>query len=130
MFTGILYLHIVLVTLFLLSLTIKTVIMLFDTAHNEQVREKTRVVEFVLGSLILITGAYLFFTRGVYDETWLNVKTVLVLIGIPLSIISLKNGYKVLAIISCLIFIYVYGVAETKSLKFNVNVSQSIELKA
>ncbi len=130
MFTGILHLHITIVSLFLFSLIVKTILMLVNMSLYENVRNKTRIVEIILGPLILLTGGYLFFTRGIYDETWLNVKMVLVLIGIPLSIIGLKKGNKALAIIGCLIFIYIYGVAETKSLKFNANISQSVEFKA
>lgn len=130
MFTGILHLHITIVTIFLLSLIIKTIIMLVNQSLYETVRSKTRIVEIILGPLILLTGGYLFFTRGIYDEMWLNVKMVLVLIGIPLSIIGLKKGNKALAIIGCLIFIYIYGVAETKSLKFKADTSQPVEIKA
>lgn len=118
MYLGILHLHITIVTIFLLSLVIKTVLLLTNKTVFDKVRDKTKIIEMILGPLILITGAYLFFTRGSYSDTWLNVKIALVFVGIPLSIIGLKKGNKALAIIGCLIFIYIYGVAETKSINF------------
>ena len=103
--------------------------MLVNKTLFETVRNKTRILEMILGPLVLLTGGYLFFTRGVFDEPWLMGKIILVFIGIPLSIVGLKKGNKVLAIIGCLIFIYIYGVAETKSLKFKANNIHQIELK-
>lgn len=130
MYTGILHLHITIVTIFLLSLVIKTVLLFVNPTLFDTVRNKTKVVEMILGPLVLLTGGYLFMTRGIYDEAWLNGKMILVLIGIPLSIIGLKKGNKVLALIGCLIFIYIYGVAETKSLKFKASKEATIENKA
>ena len=44
------------------------------------------------------------------------VKTIIVFACIPLGIIGLKRGIKPMAVLSLIGFIYVYGVAETKSL--------------
>jgi mono/diheme cytochrome c family protein len=46
------------------------------------------------------------------------VKVVLVFLAIPLGIIGFKRGNKVLASLSLLLILYVYGVAETQSLTF------------
>lgn len=111
--------HILIVTAFLLFMLIK-VIMLF-TAKKETLdsfRAKTKVLDMILGTLILVTGFYLMFSAGGHPPTYLMVKVVLVLVAIPLGIIGFKRSNKVLASLSLLLILYVYGVAETQSLKF------------
>jgi cytochrome c553 len=43
----------------------------------------------------------------------------LVLVSIPLAIIGIKKDKKVFLVLSVLILLYVYGIAETKSLTFS-----------
>lgn len=113
---GMLHLHVAVVTLFLLFLFVKTLLLLVNHPSLQKIRDKTKVVDMVLGILILITGGYML--TVVPMETYLIVKIVITLIGIPLGIIAFRKQSKVLAIITLLAFIYVYGVAETDSWKF------------
>lgn len=111
--------HIVVVTAFLIFMLIK-VVMLF-VAKKETLngfRAKTKVLDMILGTLILVTGFYLLFAAGGHPPTYQMVKVVLVLLAIPLGIIGFKKSNKVLASLSLLLIIYVYGVAETQSLNF------------
>lgn len=122
-----LHLHITIVSIFLLSLIIKTALMFFNPTLGETVRAKTKIVEMILGPLVLITGGYLFHEYGYPKWGWLHAKMGLVVIGIPLSIIGLKKGNKALAVIGCLIFLYIYIVANTKSLTFSSKTSVKTE---
>lgn len=115
---GILHLHVTVVTLFLILLLFKTILLLSNkTLFLDKVRAKTKIVDMILGSLILLTGIYLIVIIGGI-ATYLLIKIILVVIAIPLGIVGIKRSNKALAVISLLLFIYIYGVAETKSYKF------------
>jgi len=75
------------------------------------------VVEMIVGGLVLVTGGYLAFKVG-FGQPYLLIKTILVLVAIPLSIMGLKKKQKGLAIIGVLLFVYIYGIGETKSATF------------
>lgn len=92
-------------------------VMLFlnKTEALAKFRAKTKVVDMIAGTLILVTGIYLLTLQDPI-KPWLWVKTGLVLAAIPLGIVGLTKSNKVLAGLSLFILIYVYGVAETKSL--------------
>lgn len=113
---AVLHTHVLVVVLFLLLLTFKTALLLLNKKTTlASARHRTRILDIVFGLLILLTGAYLLFSyQGI--PAWLIVKVVLVLAAIPLGIIGLKRENKALAALSLALFLYVYGVAETKSL--------------
>ncbi|MGI9545039.1 MAG: c-type cytochrome [Cyclobacteriaceae bacterium] len=114
---GFLHLHTTIVLIFLLFLLFKTVLLVFNRLELlEKVRAKTRIVEMILGILILATGGYLLFKVGSIPD-YLFIKLVLVFIAIPLGIIGIKKQKKLLAILAVLVFVYVYGMSETKSYK-------------
>lgn len=122
--TGILHTHTLVVILFYLFLTFK--ILMLVGGRKEQlrkIRDKTKVVDMVLGVLILGTGIYL----GVITNwpTYIIAKLVFVLILIPLGIISLRKENKALALITLLGFTYVYAVAETKSITMRIGAKDS-----
>jgi len=116
--TGMLHLHVTAVTLFLFFLLIKTLLLLSNKENAlSKMRAKTKIVDIILGVTILLTGAFMLTLKsGV--PTYMVVKIVLVFIAIPLGIIGLKREKKGLAVVSLLLFIYIYGVSETKSYKF------------
>jgi cytochrome c553 len=111
--------HIIIVTAFLLFMLVKVILLFAAKAETvANFRSKTKVVDMVLGSLILVTGFYLMFSAGGHPPTYLMVKIVLVFLAIPLGIIGFKRSNKVLATLSLLLILYTYGIAETKSLTF------------
>jgi len=113
-----LHTHVLVVLIFMLLFLVKVVILLLKKQELlAKIRAKTKIVEIVLGTLILITGFYLLWIQGVY-ESWLILKVVIVLIAIPLGIVGFIKNNVVLVLLSFFVFIYAYGVAETKSLKF------------
>ncbi|HEX8548914.1 MAG TPA: cytochrome c [Cytophagaceae bacterium] len=115
---GMLHLHVTVIVIFLLSFMIKTILLLLNKdSALDKIREKTKVMEMVLGTLILLTGGYLLFIIP-NIATYLIVKIVLVLIAIPIGIIGMKKKNKVMSIFALVFFIYAYGVAETGSLTF------------
>lgn len=114
--TAFLHTHVLVVILFLLLFTTKTVLLLLNKRDAlTKLRNKTKVVEMILGTLILITGGWILFKYNGLPG-WLIMKVVLVLVAIPIGIIGLKRKNKVLAIAALFIFLYVYGIAETDSL--------------
>ena len=116
--TGILHLHVTVVTVFLILLLVKTILLLIKKTNLlDKIRAKTKVLDMILGVLILATGGYLLFLKS-SPELYHYVKIVVMLIAIPLGIVGIKRKKLVLALISLLAFIYIYGVAETKSHKF------------
>ncbi|MCJ8165483.1 SirB2 family protein [Pontibacter sp. E15-1] len=112
-----LHTHVLVVVLFLLLFTVKAVLLFLNKREAlNSVRSKTKVLDMVFGTLILLTGGYLLFLYNGGTPTWLIVKIVLVLAAIPLGIVGIKRENKALTGLSLFIFLYVYGVAETKSL--------------
>ncbi|WP_066834881.1 SirB2 family protein [Rufibacter ruber] len=114
--------HVLVVILFLVFFVLKA-ILLFLNKHDRlnKIRASTLMLDLVFGVLILVTGAYLIGYRAFYGSgtlpTWFLAKVVLVLAAIPVGIVGLKRHSKVLTALGLLLFLYVYGVAETKSLK-------------
>ncbi|MBW8049891.1 MAG: hypothetical protein FVQ77_06040 [Cytophagales bacterium] len=127
--TGMLHTHVLVVVIFMLLFLVKAVLLVVKKQELlAKVRAKTKIAEMILGALILITGIYLLWIQGQY-ESWLIIKVVIVLIAIPLGIAGFIKNNVVLVLLSLFAFIYVYGVAETKSIKFKKSI-QHLNLKA
>lgn len=129
MYIGFLHTHVTVVLLFLIFFLVKA-IMLFIGKREQlaRLRAKTKFVDIILGTLIIITGGYLASVYGSNMPTWLITKIVLVLVAVPLGIVGIAKSNKLLAALSLLIFIYVYGVAETKSLNMKPAGSETSSL--
>lgn len=112
-------LHVTAVTLSLIFLVYQTILLIFNK-HNllNKVRSKTKLLEIILGFLILISGIFLFVLVG-HLQTYLIAKLMLVLIAISMSIFGLKKENKILATLSVLLFLYIYAISATKSISFN-----------
>lgn len=116
------------VYLFLISIFVKAILAFVNQDLFDKVRQKTKVVEMILGTLLIVTGGLLIFSvPEMMKQGWLHVKLTIVIIGIPLAIIGLKRNKKILIIISLLLFVYAYLVAKTKSFTLADNIS-SIEM--
>ena len=121
------------VYLFLISIFIKATLSFVNQDLFDMVRQKTKVVEMILGTLLIVTGGMLIFSNSdVMKEPWLHVKLTIVIIGIPLAIIGLKRNKKILIILSLVLFVYAYLVAKTKSFTLSDNGStiEMIDKKA
>ncbi len=88
--------------------------------HKETLKKFSKAVkvpEMIISFLFLATGIYMLI-KGGHPELYLMVKVLLVLVSIPLAIIGIRKEKKVFLILSVVILIYVYGIAETRSLTF------------
>ncbi|QHL88576.1 hypothetical protein GU926_14500 [Nibribacter ruber] len=118
--TAFLHTHVLVVILFLLLFLAKA-LLLFLGKHDtlNKVRSSTKILDMVFGTLILVSGGFLTYKYNGPLPTWLLVKMGLVLVAIPIAIVGIKRHSKVLTAVGVLTFLYVYGVAETKSLNMS-----------
>jgi cytochrome c553 len=113
---GFLHLHVTVVVLFMLFFAYKLFLLLSNKKESlSSFRQKTKVVDMILGSLIIATGGYLLFATGNH-ESYIITKIVLTLAVIPLGIIGMKKENKVLAVLTMLILVYVFFVGKTRSI--------------
>ena len=114
--TALKHTHTLLVSLFVLHYIVKTILMLTGSSSFASYRKKMLVPEMILAILFLITGIWMLVQIGMGGlGGWFHLKLTLVILAIPLGIIGFKRGIKPLAILSTLIFIYIFGIAWTKS---------------
>ncbi|HET8858607.1 cytochrome c [Marivirga sp.] len=117
---GMLHTHVLVVTLFLLFLLFKTILLLVNKKELlTTVRTKFKMVDPILGVLMLATGGYLLSLYGSTAPTYLWVKLVIVIIIIPIGIVAFKKENKAMAIIALLLTFYIYGASEVGSLTFS-----------
>lgn len=96
------------VYLFLLLFIIKSFLFLTNkTELFHKIRSKTKVLDMILGALVLGTGFYLVSMRGAF-ETWVIIKMFVVLAAIPLAIIGFKRENKMLVGLATLAFVSVF----------------------
>lgn len=121
MFTGLMHTHVLVVVLFMLSLLIKTILLLLNRYNAlEKFRKKTKVPEMIIDTLMLVTGIMLALQSGMVQVgNWFWIKLVAVLVALPLSIMAFRRNSKVLAVLGLVLVIYSYGVSETKSATMN-----------
>src|SRR5688572_3827832 len=114
--TAFFHTHVLVVVLFLILFIVKAFLLFTNKLQAlESIRNKTKVLDIIFGVLILATGGYLIFQYNSVP-TWLIVKVALVFAAISLGIVGIKKHNKPLTALSLLLFLYVYGVAETKNL--------------
>ena len=116
---GMLHSHVLVVTLFLLFLLFKTVLLLANKKELLARVRKFKIVDPILGVLMLATGGYLLSLYGPAAPTYLWVKLIIVLIIIPIGIIAFKKENKAMAVIALLLTFYIYGASEVGSLTFS-----------
>lgn len=112
MYTGLKHLHILLISLFVISVVIKTILLFVNEGKFDKYRKKTKVVEMVITMLFLVSGIIMFTMRGGGFHFLLHIKLTLILVAIPLAIIGFKKKNKALAFVATSLFIVTYGVAE------------------
>lgn len=121
MYKGFLHTHVLAVVLFLIIYLIKTILLLANKNEIlQRFSEKIKVPEMIISTLFLLTGIYLWINSGSIGG-WFYVKLAAVFISIPIAIVAFKKSNKLLAVISIILIIYAYGVAETKSVFFRKN---------
>lgn len=104
--------HLLTVILFLLIYLVKTILLLAN--KNESLAKFTKVVkvpEMIISVLFLFTGVYML-TQLPEVNSLMIIKIIAVFLSIPLAIIGFKKQNKALAVISLLLIITAYGLAE------------------
>ncbi len=116
---GILHLHVTLVILFLGFFMVKLVLLMLGKNRTlNRIRSRFKIVDIILGTLMLLTGVFLLTLKQNF-EFYMVTKIVLMMVAIPLGIVGIKRGKVALSLSSIIIFAYIYVVAETRSAKFN-----------
>lgn len=112
MYTALFNTHKISVTLFLLIYVVKTILLL---ANNKEVLTKftkiVKVPEMIISTLFLLTGIYMI-TQVPEIKPMLIIKIVIVFLSIPIAIIGFKRSNKAMAIVSLLMIVSAYGLAE------------------
>ncbi|MBL0308513.1 MAG: c-type cytochrome [Bacteroidetes bacterium] len=112
MYTTILLIHRIVVTLFLLHYMTKLILLLFNKKELlASYSQKTRLVEIVISTTFLISGGWLMFSGALFNNL-LIIKLICVFAAIPLAVIGFKKGNKVLAISAVFLVLAAYGLAE------------------
>lgn len=113
--------HIISAGLFLLDYVIKTILLLAGSSSLEAYKKKTKVPSMIISTVFLVSGIYLIAKIGMGNVGgWFHLKLTLTIVGIVLGIIGFRKNSKVLAIISTIMFVYIYGLSETKDIKLGV----------
>lgn len=99
------------VMIFLLIYVVKTVLLFSNKATLDSFSRVIKVPEMIISTLFLVTGAWLFFILGGI-KVFHIIKLVFVVISIPVAIIAFKKYNKGLALLSLLLIIGAYGLAE------------------
>lgn len=103
--------HLVVVNLFLLIYIIKLILLLARPALLATFSRAVRVPEMITSLLFLLTGGYMLVEKP--DISTLQIiKLALVFSSIPLAVIGFKKAKKPLAILSVLMIVTAYGLAE------------------
>jgi mono/diheme cytochrome c family protein len=110
------HLHITIVVLFMVWFAYKAFLLLTGkNAQLDSLRAKFKLVDIILGVLILATGGYLIAKLG-HPPLYMMVKLGLVLALIPMGIVAINKKIKPMAIVVLLGFVYVFIASQAKSL--------------
>jgi mono/diheme cytochrome c family protein len=112
MFKTLFYTHLVSVNLFLLIYLIKTILLLANKKEGlTSFTKAVKVPEMIISTLFLLTGIYLL-TQVPEINSLMIIKIVVVLLSIPVAVIGFKKGNKALAVLSFVMIVAAYGLAE------------------
>ncbi len=110
--TAIRHTHLLSVVLFLLLYLIKTTLLL---SNKEEALAKftkaTRIPEIIISVLFLVTGIYML-TQVPEIKSLIIVKIIIVFASIPVAVIGFRRKKKALALLSMLMILGAYGLAE------------------
>ncbi len=117
MYIGMTHTHVASVLLFFLLYLIKTILLLAN--KNDALAlfsRRTRLVEGIVGLLMVGTGVYLYFTSAFKGELWLTLKLVGILVFFAVGMKAFRSGSKLLATFNLFLFFYLYVISNTKTL--------------
>ncbi len=112
MFSTILKIHSISVIIFFLIYFIKTLLLLSNANDKlEKFKSYTKILEMIVSVSFLLTGIYLI-TQIPEIKAMLIIKLILVFASIPLAVIAYKKRHKILALVSFMLIVTAYGLAE------------------
>lgn len=103
--------HLIVVNLFLLIYLVKTILIFTSVPALEKFSRATRVPEMIVSTLFLVTGIWLFVILGAI-KTFHIIKLACIMISIPVAVVGFKKQNKALALLSFLLIVGAYGLAE------------------
>ncbi len=110
--TGIRHTHLLSVILFLLIYLIKIFLLLSNKNEAlENFTKKTKVAEMIVSTLFLVTGIYML-TQIPEIKSLLIFKIIIVFTSIPIAVIGFRKKKKAFAVISFIMIVSAYGLAE------------------
>lgn len=115
-YTTLLEVHKLVMYPFLILLSIKTTFLILDVEKLRIIRKKTFVLESILGTGIIVSGAFLLHARNWVIPSWIWLKFILILIAIVLAMFGLKKEKRLLPVASLLLFLYIFFYAMEKGL--------------
>jgi len=109
---AIYYTHLFSVTAFLLIYLVKTILLLSNKeASLAKFTKGVKVPEMIVSTLFLVTGVYMLI-EGPGATTLQIIKIIIVFASIPVAVIGFKKKNKALAVLSLLMIVAAYGLAE------------------
>jgi uncharacterized membrane protein SirB2/cytochrome c5 len=112
MYKVIFYTHLFSVNLFLLIYLIKTILLVANKEESlTKFTKMVKVPEMIVSTLFLISGIYML-TQIPEIKPLLIIKIIVVFASIPVAVIGFKKRNKVLAVLSLLMIVGAYGMAE------------------
>jgi len=112
--TAVIKAHEGIVYLFLLLFIVKSFLFLTGkTVPFQSIRAKTKVLDMILGALVLASGFYLVSVRASI-EAWVIIKLLVVLAAIPLAIVGFKKENKMLVGLATLAFVGIFIIMKLK----------------
>ncbi len=116
-YIAIYHTHKFVITLFILIYFIKTILIISGKDKLlDSFISKTKIIEWVVSGLFLLTGIVLLF-EAAEIRFLLVLKIIVVLLSIPIAIVAYKKRIKLLAIIPFLMLCGAYGMAEMNKYK-------------
>lgn len=114
-YSSLMHTHKGIIYLFLAFILIKFILMLVSKSSFTSFRDKTKMVDMILGTGIIVTGVILIAYRGWNVPEWLWVKFAIFIVATPLAIVGMKKRNVILVLASLLLFVYAFLMAKKKS---------------
>lgn len=114
--TTILRIHTISVMLFLFTYVIKTILLFTSKLTLDKYSKATKVPEMIISFLFIASGIWMYAIIGGIKFFHI-IKIGLVLVSIPIAVIGFKKYKKGLALLSLVLIIVAYGLAEMSKSK-------------
>jgi mono/diheme cytochrome c family protein len=120
--------HKLVVLLFILIYLVKTILLLLGNQDRlNQFKKFIKVPEIVISILFLVTGGVMLLNLAEFNTLFL-IKLTIVLAAIPVAVIAFSKNSKMLAVLSIIMLISAYGVAEMYRASFAKRNEVKIEI--